>query len=312
MTAGTNGASEQFEGRSKAWQSLESSAQRLVQGDEQAWHELVGAMQDVALPVLRAYWRRLDPKEKHSPAEDAARDVFVRVLERMRANNFAALQRYFCSHKIDEGSEDDQPDQGESAETRCSFKGYMRTILRRAAVDYLRLEPRYRRASREKRQSGQDGESKTNKGRWHSFVSAHSRIGAARDPVTLRATAMKMLEYLDTAYETACAYVEQMAATDHAEEATTSRQTYDSLAGLIGLSVQEGPQKGTPDWAAARDLFKRGEFYRDAIELEIQGYSQEEIAESLGLTRRMAQTLLERAKNLLRLRFCEESTSLPR
>lgn len=304
------GTSDQEEG-TKAWQVLETRAESMILGDDQAWTGLVTALQEVALPVLRAYWRRLDPKEKHSTCEDAARDVFVRVLERIRSGDYAALRRYFAQQPINRGQQQDDSQQEENVSVRGSFTGYMKTILRRATVDYQRLEPRYRRASRAKQAAEKGGVENADQGKWHSFVSAHSRVGAARDPVTMRATAIKMLEYLDTSHDTAIAFVDQMAGTDKQQslEALTMRKTHESLAALLGLRVKEGPKAGEPDWAAARDVIERGARYREALELEIQGYTQDEIADSLGLTRRKVQTLLERAKNLLRTRFCEETSA---
>lgn len=296
-------ASDQNEEGAKAWQVLEISSESLIQGSDQAWPALVTALQEVALPVLRAYWRRLDPKEKHSTGEDAARDIFVRVLERMRSGDFAAIRRYFAPQQ----SQSHGSKNGEEIPERGSFAGYIKTILRRAAVDYQRLEPRYRRASRAKRSTEQSGGDNVDQGKWRSFVSAHSRVGAVRDPVTMRATAIKMLEYLDSVHESAIAFVEQMVKAErhNSQRAIAKRRMHESLASLLGLRVKTGPKEGELDWAAARDILERGAHYREALELEIQGHTQDEIAEILGLSRRMTQTLLNHAKSLLRIRFCD-------
>lgn len=54
MDTGAQGASGQKEEWTKAWQVLETRANSMILGDDQAWTGLVTALQEVALPGTRS------------------------------------------------------------------------------------------------------------------------------------------------------------------------------------------------------------------------------------------------------------------
>ncbi len=289
-----------------AWRSLEDNAERLSRGETATWPEVIVALQAVALPQLQRNWRRLDPNARCDTAEEAAHDVFVRVLERLRARDYATLRRYF-------GNEPDQAAAGgsrgvmpgEHVNQRGSFRAFIRTILARATIDHQRLNGKYRRASRAKRPPDLGDPSRPDHGSWYSFVMHYSGAGAGRDPITLWNTARQMLEYLDHTHQMARDYVAQFVLSSGARRSQQrpERTAYAAVAELLGLSIVETGGVSAPDWAAARDLVERGARYRQAIELEMQGHSQTEIARSLGLSRRVTQRMLAVAKRLLQARF---------
>lgn len=273
------------------WGELEATARRLVDDDAADWPEFVQALHRLALPRLRRNWLRLDPGERFELAEDAALNVFVEVLDRLRARQYATLRRFFAE-KAQPISPDDADDGGPTR--RGSFPAYLKVVLARATIDYQRGDRRYRRAARPAPPDGAATDDPRQEGTWHSFVSAHSRIPAARDPVTLWRTAQQLLDYLDAAHQTAVAHAENGGGND--------RAAHIALAEKLSLYRDD-----EPDWGAARAVLQRGHDFRLAIELEISGCSQDEIGARLNLSRRVTQRVLEVAKQLLRARFAERA-----
>jgi DNA-directed RNA polymerase specialized sigma24 family protein len=288
------------------WTRAELLAERLARDGGEAWREFVVALHSVAHPILRHEWRRLDRGECYERAEDVAESVFGQVIDKLQREDYRALKAHFRPEALDS---DRVADDGAKAtqRRRGSFKGYMRTILVRAAIDYQRAHPCFRRArSHTDRPPTSDspGWVSRDRGGWISFVSVHSDLDAHRDPVTLRLVVEQMLSYLDEASELAKQLCRDARQSDAAHE------VYGSIARRFGLWRQttgDSPDAaGGTDWAAARELVDRGDLYRRAIELEVQGLRQEEIAATLGVSRRVVQKVLDRAKALLRSRFARE------
>jgi DNA-directed RNA polymerase specialized sigma24 family protein len=263
------------------------------------------ALEQVALPLIKRQWLRLDRHQRFEEAEDAARTVLLRMQEKLGRDDHRALKAHFI------GPPDDGPTGGDTTgvahaapRARGSFEAYLKAILIRATIDYQRGHPHFRRASQAKMPADctETSASATDRAGWISFVSAHSCIEAIEDPVTLMNTARAMLSYLDEANDIART-LSQAGARPGSAANLEPLAVCEEIARRLAL---QRPGKGgveEPDVKAARHLLKYGAAYRQAIELHVHGWHQGEIGEALGLTRRVTQRLLVRAQALLRARF---------
>jgi hypothetical protein len=300
--------------RDEAWGAVELLASRLAQGDEAAWHPFLCALEQIAVPILEQQWLRLDRHQRFEEAEDAARSVLLKVQEKLRRENYRAFRTHFARRQADGPTgKDATGDLDATPRVRGSFKPYLKATLVRATIDYQRCHPHFRRASQAKTlgSRAETSSSGAEQAGWISFVSAHSRVDAVKDPVTLMNTARAMLSYLDEASEIALSLslaAAQPGAT--ATETESKAETCQEIARRLNLvKAREGCTTVEPDVEAVRHLLKHGASYRQAIELHVHGWHQSEIGEALGLTRRVTQRVLVRAQALLRARFAPAEAS---
>ncbi len=91
---------------------------------EEAWPALAGALHAALLPIARYQSiGRLRRKE------DSAHEIVTRVLERLHKNDLLAVKRLCAS------------------EPAPSLSAWLRVIVRRCAIDYMRDDPEYLRAA---------------------------------------------------------------------------------------------------------------------------------------------------------------------
>jgi RNA polymerase sigma factor (sigma-70 family) len=112
--------------RVEADSALDLEIDRVLEGDELAWHRLMGRCHDLALALCRRrrFTGDLDQRD------DLHRDVAQQALERMRAGDFAGLRRYAAARR-------------RHPETR--FIHWLAAVVNNTYIDVLRALPEYQR-----------------------------------------------------------------------------------------------------------------------------------------------------------------------
>ncbi|HEY4054998.1 MAG TPA: hypothetical protein VGM39_00270 [Kofleriaceae bacterium] len=130
---------------------------------ETAWPALAARLHPALLPIARN-----QSIGRLRRDEDSPREIVTRVLERLHANDFAALKKLVVT--------DPAPPLG----------AWMRVVVKRCAIDYMRAEPTYQRAT------------KAHDHRWISLRTLNSFVHAA-DPSTLREKREALIRFVTTA-----------------------------------------------------------------------------------------------------------------
>jgi RNA polymerase sigma factor (sigma-70 family) len=97
----------------------------IIDGAADAWPPLVAIVHPLVLAICRR--RRLGGGES---TEDMHRDVALRAIDRIQANDFAALRRYVATREI---------------YAHASFSRWLAVVVGHTFVDYLRAQPEYQR-----------------------------------------------------------------------------------------------------------------------------------------------------------------------
>ncbi len=105
---------------------LDRLIELLIDGAEDAWPQLVAIVHPLVLAICRR--RRLGGSSVAT--EDMHRDVALRAIDRIQADDFAALRRYVATREI---------------YAHASFTRWLAVVVGHTFVDYLRAQPEYQR-----------------------------------------------------------------------------------------------------------------------------------------------------------------------
>lgn len=232
---------------------------KYVNDPEPIWRLLhaVVASGDAAWPALAA---ELEPHllvmAKHQPIgrlsdrEDSPREIVTRVLVRLHKRDFDAIRR-LCS-----------------LEPRPELRAWLRVIVKRSAIDYMRESPEYERGNAKRDD------------RWISLATLSSRaIAPAEDSMKVKR-------------ELVLAFVRD--AVERATAETEERGTDGAIAHLALL--------WKIDRTHVRRLIARGEQYLKVLAAVLGGHSYPETATELGITRREVELTIRYIEDLLEAR----------
>jgi DNA-directed RNA polymerase specialized sigma24 family protein len=162
-------------------------------------------------------------------SEDTPREVLTRVIARLHANEFGAIKR-LCA-----------------LPTPPPIEAWLRVVVRRCAIDYLRESPEYQRSTRN----------------WISLSTLSSDAGTA-GPDSLTEKGREVVRFLDAAIE---------------QVAIAQREHGDAATGQLARTWNVPPLQ-------VRRLIDRGAQYRAVLAAVLEGRKYPEIAAALGTTRR--------------------------
>jgi DNA-directed RNA polymerase specialized sigma24 family protein len=225
---------------SQLWQLFQA-----VSRDPATWPALLVGLEPELVAMARR--QRTGRLRDH---EDSPREIVAAVFARLHARDHAVIRR-LCA-----------------IEPRPQLRAWLRVVVRRAAIDYLRAHPEYERGGN----------------RWVSLATLSSEATAAAKPDSL---AEKRAEVVSS--------LREMVTRAAAE--TTARG--DDAIGH--LAIEWGIER-----IHVRRLSARGANYLAVIEALFAGHSHTEIAAQLGLTRREVELTLGYVEDLLRARFATE------
>jgi DNA-directed RNA polymerase specialized sigma24 family protein len=218
---------------------------RAVARGDDAWPALMAALE----PELAAMARRA-PIGRLRGREDSPRDIVTRVFERLHARDFAAIRK-LCA-----------------MEPPPELRAWLRVLVRRVAIDYLRASPEFERATP---QRGPD---------WVSLATLFS-LHPAQAPSSLAGKR-----------ELAVATVREMVGRAAAEVAARGDDAYTHLA---------------LEWHVprihVRRLATRGDQMLAVLVATLAGHTQSEIAGQLALSRREVELAVRYVEELLADRF---------
>jgi DNA-directed RNA polymerase specialized sigma24 family protein len=230
-----------------AWdsQQLWQLFRAVPEGGDAAWKALL-----VELEPELALMARRQPIGRLRDREDTPREIVTRVIARLFSRDHTAIKK-LCS--IDPPPE---------------LRAWLRVLVRRSAIDYMREHPEFERGNVERAP------------RWVSLASFNSGENAAADPSSLAEKRAQLLGFIREAVEQAKA---EHAA--HGEDA------------LFRLALE---------WKITRihvrRIVARGDQYLQVLSAVLEGNSYPEIAEHLGVTRREVELTVRYIEDLLRAR----------
>jgi DNA-directed RNA polymerase specialized sigma24 family protein len=223
------------------WQLLRAVAET----GEAAWPALLTALE----PELALMARR-QPIGRLRDREDSPREIVTRAIARLHAREFAAIKKLVT---IDPPPE---------------LQAWMRVLVRRSAIDYMRESPEYQRGNA------------TRADRWISLASLSSS-----GPVAPMPDSLAQKRDLVTAFvrEAAARAIEEQR--EHGEDAI-ARLALEWKIGRIHV----------------RRLIARADQYVAVLTSVLAGYSYPEIAERLALSRREVELTVRYVEELLQAR----------
>ena len=221
----------------RLWELLRSVATL----GEPAWQPLLVELE----PQLSLLARR-QPIGRLRENEDSPREIVTRVIARMHAHEFAAIKK-LCER-------DPSPPLG----------AWLRVLVRRAAIDYMRDSPEFRRGNGE---------------REHAWISLASLSSGAEAPVpdSLAEKRKEVLRFL----------------TDAVERATAEHRDHGDNA--VGRLSAEWKIPRTH----VRRLIARGTQYLAVLVAVLEGRTYPDVAELLELTRREVELTVRYVEELL-------------
>jgi DNA-directed RNA polymerase specialized sigma24 family protein len=224
------------------WDLLEAVAR---DGDA-AWPALLTALQ----PALIAIARR-QPIGRLRDHEDSPREIATRVFSRLHARDFAAIRK-LCARA-----------------PRPVLRAWLRVIVRRSAIDYMRASPEFERATAHRPD------------RWISLASLTSAAPAAAESI-----------------------VEQRRLV-----LSTTRDLVDRAARAYRAEGDRALTRLAQEWRLARlqvrRLATRGDQMIAVLVAVLEGRAQGDTAAALGLTPREVELTVRYLEELLRARFAE-------
>jgi DNA-directed RNA polymerase specialized sigma24 family protein len=211
---------------------------------ESAWPALAAALEPVLLPMASH-----QPIGRLRAQEDSRREILIRVLERLHAREFSAVHK-LCAM--------DPPPQ---------LQAWLRVLVRRSAIDYMRESPEYERATAARED------------RWISLATLTSVV-AAGAPDTLAEKRGELLAFVRAAVERADAEFR-----DHGDDAFGRLATEWDIPRIH-----------------VRRLVQRGARYLETLEGVLAGHSYPEVADRLGVSRREVELTVHYLEELLEAR----------
>jgi DNA-directed RNA polymerase specialized sigma24 family protein len=227
--------------------------------DDELWRCLhaVATTGDAAWPALLAeldpmlaVMARGQPIGRLRDREDTPREIVTRVIARLHKREYEAVKK-LCS-----------------LDPRPPVRAWLRVIVKRSAIDYMRESPEYERATANRED------------RWISLATLSSRVvGPEKD--TLAEKRDLVLGFVRDAVERATAEVR-----DHGKEAAIAR---------LALEWEI-------DRTHVRRLVARGEQYMKVMTSVLGGSSYPETAKELDLSRREVELTVRYIEDLLEAR----------
>jgi DNA-directed RNA polymerase specialized sigma24 family protein len=215
----------------------------VAKGDA-AWQALAAELE----PHLRLMAKH-QPIGRLKDREDSPREIVTRVLARLHKRDYEAVRR-LCS-----------------LEPRPELRAWLRVIVKRSAIDYMRESPEYERGN-----ANRDH-------KWVSLATLSSR--AVADVDTLAAKRDQLMRFLRDAVEKALA--------EKTEHGTDDAISHLALTWKI-------------DRTHVRRLIARGEQYLTVLSLVFAGHSYPETAEKLALSRREVELTVRYIEDFLEAR----------
>ncbi len=210
-----------------------------------AWQPLAAALEPVLLQMAHN-----QPIGRLKDREDSPREIVTRVLGRLHKRDFEAIKR-LCS-----------------LSPRPELRAWLRVLVKRSAIDYMRESPEYERGNAKREH------------RWISLATLSSRAIAPKDD-SLRIKREMVLAFMRDAVQRA------------ATEATEHGQ--DDAIGQLALGWKI-------DRTHVRRLIQRGEQYLRVLTMVLDGHSYPETAEQLGITRRECELTVRYIEDFLEAR----------
>ena len=210
-----------------------------------AWQPLAAALEPVLLQMAHN-----QPIGRLKDREDSPREIVTRVLGRLHKRDFEAIKR-LCS-----------------LSPRPELRAWLRVLVKRSAIDYMRESPEYERGNAKREH------------RWISLATLSSRAIAPKDD-SLRIKREMVLAFMRDAVQRA------------ATEATERGQ--DDAIGQLALGWKI-------DRTHVRRLIQRGEQYLRVLTMVLDGHSYPETAEQLGITRRECELTVRYIEDFLEAR----------
>ena len=211
---------------------------------EAAWPALLAALEPVLLPMASH-----QPIGRLRAQEDSPREILIRVLERLHARDFAAVLKLCAMDPVPQ------------------LQAWLRVIVRRSAIDYMRESPEYERAT-----AARDN-------RWISLATLTSVV-ADGGLDSLAEKREQLLAFVRAAVERAEAEFR-----DHGDDA------FGRLA-----SEWDIPR------IHVRRLVQRGTRYLQTLDGVLAGHSYPEVAAKLGVSRREVELTVHYLEELLEAR----------
>jgi DNA-directed RNA polymerase specialized sigma24 family protein len=218
---------------------------RAVASHAETWTELLTAIE----PELLVMARR-QPIGRLRRHDDSAREIITRVFERLHAKQFAAIRRLVA------------------ADPPPPLRAWLRVLVRRSAIDYMRESPEFERAT------------KARPHRWISLASLSS-LQPGPDPTSLASKRDLVL-----------ALIRDMVARAASEAANDGDNAYARLALEWKISRIQ-----------VRRLATKGEQLLAVLVGVLQGRTQGEIAQQLASTPREVQLAVGYIEEIMRARL---------
>jgi DNA-directed RNA polymerase specialized sigma24 family protein len=226
----------------RLWQLLGEVAKT----GETAWPTLLTVLE----PELAQMAKR-QPIGRLRDREDSPREIVTRAIARLHARQYAAIKKLV---------ELDPPPE---------LQAWLRVLVRRSAIDYMRESPEYERATKKRDH------------RWISLATLSSSQGpAAALPDSLAEKRDQVTAFVRAAAERAAAEKR-----DHGDDAI-ARLALEWKIGRIQV----------------RRLIARGEQYVTVLAAVLAGFSYPEVADKLGLSRREVELTVRYLEELLHAR----------
>ncbi|HEU0029850.1 MAG TPA: hypothetical protein VFQ53_04400 [Kofleriaceae bacterium] len=206
---------------------------------EAAWPALAAALPPVLLPMTAR-----QPIGRLRDHDDTPHEILTRVLERLRAREFAAIAK-LCA-----------------ADPPPPLQAWLRVLVRRSAIDYLRESPEYQRRT----------------AAWVSLATLTSAAPGAIDSLADKRNAL--LAFVRAAVDRA-----------EAEYRTAGDDAFGALAATWSIPRIH-----------VRRLVQRGAHYLAVIDAVLAGHSYPEIAAQLQLSRREVELTVQYLEEFLAAR----------
>ncbi|CAN5509980.1 hypothetical protein BH11MYX1_BH11MYX1_40590 [soil metagenome] len=234
------------------WPLFRAVAER---GDDAAWQALLARLD----PELALMARR-QPIGRLRDREDTPREIVMRTIARLHAKNYTAIKKLV------------------TLEPKPELQAWLRVLVKRSAIDYMRESPEYERATAKRDH------------RWISLASLSSSQGpVAAQPDSLVEKRGEVTAFVKAAAERAAA--EQRA---HGGDEAITRLALEWKIGRIQV----------------RRLLARREQYVTVLDLVLAGFSYPEVAEQLELSRREVELTVRYLEELLAARgFAADPTA---
>jgi DNA-directed RNA polymerase specialized sigma24 family protein len=220
----------------------------VARGDAGAWPALLARLE----PELLVFARR-QPIGRLKDRDDTPREIVTRVFRRLHARDHAAIHK-LCAL--------DPPPE---------LRAWLRVIVRRSAIDYMRESPEFERATAARPD------------RWISLATLSS-AAPSPDPSSLAEKRKLVL--------------------------TTVRDMVERAIAEFRARGEEAFTQLALEWKLPRihirRLVAKGAQFAAVLVAVLEGRSQGEIADSLGLTRREVELTVRYLEELLQARFATE------